>query len=322
MTAPTLVCGTDRAAIIDERNRRTRLAAGQGGDVARIDLTDPDGVEALLVATTELSLLATSRLIVAEGAEQLDAKDISTRVREALAASHPDVAILLVGVDGAKARVPKALKTAVQDAGGDVHVIQALKPREAAAAAKNIAMDVASLAISHDDAQQLAEGCAHSRARIRTRCEQLQAFTDLGAAAIDTEMVELVAGESDRELWPALDALTSGDAATLLRDHADLVHRGKDNGLLVLAIRRIRDMATVRVHLEAGRTLNEAAQLLGGHPYAAEQRARAAARLTGPQISKALSCLAAGEHAARGGTRLDPQTATVIALRDAAAALT
>lgn len=321
MSAHALLCGNDRSSLIDERNARIARARAAGMDVRRIDLAEDGALNILLAATAELSLLATARLIVGEGAETLGAKDITTNVREVLAAPVDDVAILLVAHDSKKARCPKALKDAVKDGGGEVITRQTLKPREAMTAARTVVSQVAQLAISEPDASRLAAGCGNSLARIRRRCEQLAVFTELGAAAADTELIDLVCGGAEQQMWDALDALTAGDTATVLTEHEQLAERGQDGGLLTMAIRRARELATVRALLDQGLGTPQIAEHTGAHPFVTEQRVRVAGRLTGSQIATALVHLGGGEHAARGGTHLAPRTATTIALCDAASAL-
>ncbi|MBJ7469721.1 MAG: hypothetical protein JHD16_00385 [Solirubrobacteraceae bacterium] len=321
MSGHALLCGNDRSSLIDERNARISRARNGGMDVRRIDLAEDGALDDLLAATAELSLLATARLIIGEGAETLGAKDITTSVRETLAAPVDDVAILLVAHDSKKARCPKALKDAVKDGGGEVVTRQTLKPREATAAARMVVSQVAQLAISERDASRLAAGCGNSLARIRRRCEQLAVFTELGSAAANTELIDLVCGNADQHMWDALDALAAGDIATVLNEHEQLAERGQDGGLLTMAIRRARDLATVRTLLDQGLGTPQIAEHTGAHPFVTEQRVRVAGRLTGTQIATALVHLGEGEHAARGGTHLAPRTATTIALRDAANAL-
>ncbi len=322
MSAHTLLFGSDHTAIADDLTCRITGARDRDVDVTRVNMaSDETGIEAVLAATSELSLFASERLIVAEGAEALCAKDINAATRRQIAAIPAEVSLVFVARDSKQSRCPKALKDAVAEAGGSSISFTPLSPREAPNAVVQMAADLAGMRISHDDARSLAEGCRNSRSRIRRRIEQLSALADTGTHTIDAHAVALVTGDGEHKMWGAIDALATGNAAALVAEYQEIVARGADGGVLTVAIREVEALAATASYAAQGLTAAQIAEHTGKQQFAVEKRLRAVRRLGQQQIAGALRLLADGEQQARGGSGLHPQTATTIALVSAAAAL-
>lgn len=322
MSTHCLLFGGDHASLADDLRRRIRDARQAGQDVTRINLaSEADGLDAVLRATCEMSLLASERVIVAEGAETLSAKDITTPVRDALANTPPGVTILFVARDSKQARCPKALKDSIAAAGGSVTSLAPLSARDAPHVTVEMAAAIAGMRISHDDARSLAEGCRNSRAQIRSRIEQLAVLGRAGVHTIDAHSVTLVTGDGEHKMWGVIDALSTGNPAALLAEYQELAARGADGGVLTVAIRAIEELAGTAALLSEGLSPKEIAECTGKHQFTVDKRTRSVQRTTAPQIATALRLLAAGEHRARGGSHLTAQTVTAVALHDAATAL-
>ena len=311
-----LIAGTDEAKITRARRRLRSRAEREGGPGA-LELFEAEGrrapdAEALIASLAAISLTASRRYLLADGAEGWGKAD-TERVAELLSRIPPETTIVLV----AHGKAPAALSKAVKGAGGEVLAYDAPKARELP---KQLVADASELGfrLDPDAARMLVERLGPRSLRLRGELERLALWAGEGGTVGTAELDSIIADTSEEAIWSLADAVTEGDEAATLRLAERLVSQGEAVPRIVYSLApRLRQALLAARELEAGKPPREVAGGLSMHPYAAKMLVSRVKGRSPADLDRAVRALADLELWSRGGSDYTEGVALTLSLRRA-----
>jgi DNA polymerase III subunit delta len=315
-----LIAGTDEAKIGAARRRLRARAESEGGAAALQIFDPPEGRGApsateLLAAIPALSLTTERRYLLADHVERWSEKDQGA-VREALATLPDDVTVVLVAHGKPAAKLAKAIR----DCGGEVHALEAPRPRDLP---RGLVADAKQRGFQLDPgaAKLLVERMGANPVRLANELDRLAVWAGDGGNVGAEDLEAMVSDTSEAAVWSLSDALLEGDAEAALSISERLLAQGESvTGLVYALASRLRKANLALERLEAGTPPKQVESELGMHPYAAKQLIGRLRDSSPEQLRSATASLADLEVACRGGAEYGDELALTLALREAAAA--
>jgi DNA polymerase-3 subunit delta len=315
-----LIHGDDHGRIGERRSALRALAereSGAGGvECLEGDAATPAAVAGTLAAMT---FAIGRRFIVVDGAERWKDADVKEHLAPALQAIAPETTIAFFAREEGRFKVPAALVSAVEKAGGTVAAERTLKakelPRWLQAEAAKLGVE-----LQRDGAQALVALVGERQQRLLREVEKLALELGDGARIGADEVEEAAAHSSERQVWGLVDALVAGDGEAATRAYLELEAQGESVGRLVgLLARRVRDVLAIATQLEAGESAAQIKAAIKGSPWAADRRIAEARRSDADRLSRALETLADLELATHGASELSDGTEAIRAIARIAA---
>jgi DNA polymerase III delta subunit len=324
-----LIRGTD-AAKIDSALSRLRARAERESGEGALQSFSSDGSgaadpTALLAELPAMSLIASRRYLLAEGAERWTPSQAKP-VAEALAGLPPDTTVVLIGrIDpGADSRArAKAAKTldslasAVEKHGGSVLSYDAPKvaalPRHLVAEAER-----RGFTLETEAARSLVERMGESTQRLTGELDRLALYAGEGGTVDLPQLEAMIADTSEEVAWNFSDALVDQDPAAALAAAERLEAQGDSvTALVYQAAKRLREARMAVAGLEAGRSARELEASLPMHPYAAKLLLRRVQNADSAAMRSASCAVADLEWWTRGGSDYPEDVALTLAVRRA-----
>ena len=306
MVVPTfkpayLIHGDDHGRIAERRARLRELAeAGSGAEGVELfegDASTPDAVAAALNAMT---FAIGRRFVIVDGVERWKERELDL-LEAALGGIAPDTTVALFAREENRAKAPGRLHDAVKRAGGDVSVVENVKPWELPkwVIARAAELD---LQLAPDAAKELIAHVGDRQQRLLRELEKLALGSGPGARIDVSDVEQLAAPSAERRAWTLADALVAGDAQAATRMYLALRAQGERvPGLLYWMTQRVRTAHEIAEALERGVAV---AQIKRGlrMPSRAADRLIADARRAGAEpLETAIELLADLELTSRGG---------------------
>lgn len=303
-----LIAGSDRSKVRRAIHRLRARIETEGGQV---DVLDPErtGPDDAVASCNALGLFGGPRLVVIDGVEPsgADAPWASggvAPVERYGRAPAPETVLALVGGPGLRRdhRLFKVLPT---------QALLVFDVPEPAQLPDHIAREAARIgvALTPTGLRRLVAVLTRRPAAIEAELEKLAAY---GAGeTLDEDAIELLVEAAVEDVpWAFLDAVSGRDrerAFALL----DRLRAGGATtpGLVSLLGAQAQSLLTARRALDDGRSRQDAAQRVGGHPFRAGKVVDAARRWSGEQAAGAVIAFADLDHAVKGGSRADPDLA-------------
>ncbi len=315
-----LIHGDDHGRISERRGALRALAERESGangvECLEGDAATPAAVAATLSAMT---FAIGRRFIVVDGAERWKEADVKEHLAPALQAIAPETTIAFFAREEGRFKVPPALATAVQDAGGSVAAERTLKARELP---RWLQAEAGRLGVQLErgGAQALVALVGERQQRLLREVEKLALELGDGARIGAEEVEQAAAHSSERQVWGLVDALVAGDGQAATRAFLELEAQGESVGRLVgLLARRVRDVLAIATRLEAGESAAEIKAAIKGSPWAADRRIAEARRSDADRLTRALETLADLELASHGASELSDGTEAIRAIARIAA---
>jgi DNA polymerase-3 subunit delta len=312
-----LVCGDDDAKIDAWRTRLRRRAEDERG---------PGGLETFDAAVSDPAEVATAvasltfdpgvRYLLVDDAGAWKAGALAP-VESALADMPPDTVLVLL----VRGKPLKALRTAVERAGGDVRECAAPKPWELPRWAAERARELG-LQLEGEAAKALVAQVGSSQQRLSRELEKLSIALHPARTATVEDVEALAAGDAAPQAYDLADAVVAGDLRSCLALAEELESHGERAGRLVFpVVRRLREVHRAASLLEAGVPEQKVAGALGVPPWLAKRTVARARKADPAALEHALEAFADLEVDLRGGgaLQLDEDTAFALALAHAAA---
>jgi DNA polymerase III subunit delta len=310
-----LVHGDDHGRIAERRARLRSVAeaaSGAGGvEVLEGDAATPQAAGAALNAMT---FAIGRRFVIVDGAEAWKDSEVEAHLGPVLAALDPDTTVAFFAREEGRAKAPKALHTAVKEAGGVIDAEQMLRARELPRWLTREAERLG-VALDHTAAQALVAAVGERQQRLLRELEKL-ALEHGPGAWIGLDDVEGAAAHSaERQVWSLVDALVARDHEAATRRYVELRAQGESLARLVpLMARRVREVLGIAERLEGGEPPAQIKASLRMSPWAADRRIAEARRSDADALRAALIALADLELASRGGEELEDDTIALRAL--------
>jgi DNA polymerase III subunit delta len=311
-----LVSGDDDAKIDSWRARVRRRAEeehGPGGlEVFDARSTDPEEVSTALAA---LTFDPGVRYLLVDDAGCWKAGDLQP-LEAALADLPPDIVLVLI----VRGKPLKALRTAVEKAGGEVRDCPAPKAWELPKWAVERALELG-LRLDKEAAKELVARVGTSQQRLSRELEKMSIALHPSTSAGVEQVEELASGDGTPQAYDLADALVAGDLRRCLALAEQLEAHGERAGRLVYPIvRRLREVHRAASLIEAGMPEQKVAGSLGMPPWLAKRTVARARTADRPALERALEVFADLEVGIRGGgeVQLDEGTAFTLALSHAA----
>ena len=307
-----LVCGDDDAKIDSWRARVRRRAEeerGPGGlEVFDARATEPAEVAAALAA---LTFDPGVRYLLVDDADAWKAGQLAP-LEAALAAAPEDTVLVLV----VRGKPLKTLRTAVEQAGGEVHEYAAPRPWELPKWTVERARELG-LELDMEGAKELVARVGSSQQRLSRELEKLAIALHPATSAGAEEIERLASGDGSPQAYDLADALVAGDLRRCLALAEELESHGERAGRLVFPIvRRLREVHRAAALLESGMPEQKVAGALGAPPWLAKRTISRAKKVDREALEHALEVFADLEVDLRGGgeLQLDEETAFAVAL--------
>jgi DNA polymerase III delta subunit len=314
-----LIAGTDGGKIDAALARLRARAEREGGPGALQSFgsgvgSGPPDAQALAASVPSMSLISSSRYLLADGVERWTTKDAQP-VIEALACLPPDVTVVLLAREAApKAKAPRGLSEAVEAAGGEVIRYLAPKPRELAG---NLVSEAAKrgFRLEPEAARLLIDRLGEGTLRLANELDRLALWAGPDGEVNLADLEAMLVDTSEEAAWALSDAIVAQDAAAALRAAERLAAQGEAvTPLVYQAGRRLREAHSALVELEAGRSQKRVEADLRMHPYAAKMLMRRL-RGTSPTELRAAACAIADlEWWTRGGSEYPEDVALALAV--------
>jgi DNA polymerase III subunit delta len=311
-----LVSGDDDAKIDSWRARVRRRAEeehGPGGlEVFDARAIDPEEVSTALAA---LTFDPGVRYLLVDDAGCWKAGDLKP-LETTLADLPPDTVLVLI----VRGKPLKALRTAVEKAGGEVRDCAAPKAWELPKWAVERALELG-IRLDSDAAKELVSRVGTSQQRLSRELEKLSIALHPSTSAGVEEVEALASGDGTPQAYDLADALVAGDLRRCLALAEQLEAHGERAGRLVYPIvRRLREVHRAVSLIEAGMPEQKVAGALGMPPWLAKRTVSRARQADRPTLERALKVFADLEVDMRGGghVQLDEGTAFTLALSRAA----
>lgn len=314
-----LISGDDEAKISAAVERlRERAEREQGpGALERTPLRGngaPD-LEALAGGIATLSLTATHRYVLVEGAERIGAAEVR-EVAGLIGEAGEDVTVVFVAHGDAKAGLLKVIEAAE----GAVLSYTAPKrrdlPRWVGEEARRRGIELAPAA-----AKALIDRAGGGTARLVSELDRLALWADPGQRLERDDVAASVADASEEVIWTLTDAIIERRPDVACRAAERLLEQGESTTPLIYATAKSLRRALQAVELlRAGRPRKQVAAELGGNPWATGKLIDRVSGSSPEDLQDALGRFAELEWETRGGSDRDERSAFVLAVRAAAGA--
>jgi DNA polymerase III subunit delta len=320
-----LLDGDDRTYALEEFDIAGRRRAGDddddNDDGASAGGDAPDAMRAIVNALSTPPFVTSRRVVVVRNVAALDAANAATLADRVL---DPLDGVYLVMVHEG-GRLPAALDKAIKKATVDVVGPASEKTGDVL----GDALRAARLRLSAPARERVAAHLGEDAGRVPELVSLLAAAFGAGAE-LDVDDVEPYLGDAGTVArWALGDAIDAGDTAGALEVLDRLLHA--TSGVQQRALHPMQLMATLTGHyLDLARldapaiaTKDDALGVVGGHPFTAQKKLRAAQRLGADGIAEAIGLLADADVDLRGGYggRAVPDTVTLEVLVARLAAL-
>jgi DNA polymerase III subunit delta len=317
-----LIAGTDQSKIEAVLARLRERAESEGGPGALLAFrseggTAPDAA-ALVASIPAMSLTASRRYLLADGVERWSAQQ-ARPVVEALGTLPPDLTVVLVGREEPPRRtVQKAIRDAVEAAGGEVHSYAAPKAR-ALPAWLDAEAKRRGFRLAPDAARTLVERIGPGTVRLGVELDRLALWAGEDGEVSREDLEAMVADTSEEAAWTLSDAIVDRDAGSALAAAERLAAQGETvTPLIYQAAKRLREANRALAELESGRSAKEVESSLGMHPYAAKMLVRRVQGASVDELRSATCAIADLEWWTRGGSDYPEEVALTLAVRRAA----
>lgn len=319
-----LLAGEDRTYALEDfevAGRRRADAGGDDGDASEGDAGDV--VRGIVNALTTPPFVTSRRVVVVRNIGGLDAAAAAT-IAPYVSDPSPGTFLVLVHEGG---KLPSALDKALKAARVAAEGAASEKTADVLAAAAK----AEKLKLSAPARERIVAHLGEDAGRVPELVALLKAAHGDGAGELDVDDVAPYLGDVGTVArWALTDAIDNGDAPGAL----DALHRllTATSGTQQRAIHPMQVMATLTGHyLDLVRiddpsivTKEAAHAALGGHPFTAQKKLRAAQRLGSEGVAEAIGLLADADVDLRGGyggRRAVPDTVTIEVLVARLAAL-
>jgi DNA polymerase III subunit delta len=316
-----LIHGDDHGRIA-ERRRRLRALAEQQSGAHGIELFEGDAAtpEAVAGALNAMTFAIGRRFIIVDGVERWNDKQFDP-VQDALKALPADTTVAFFAREDSRAKAPKRLYEAVQQAGGDISAEESVKPWELPkwliARARELGLQ-----LEPDTARALIAHVGDRQQRLLRELEKLALYAGQGARLDGATVDELSAPSAEHKAWSLADAIVGGDAAVATREYLSLRSQGERlPGLLYWMSARVRTAHEVAVAVEAGEPTAQVKRRLRMPSRAADRLIADATRTGAERLERMIEELADLELASRGGGSggVGEDTAALLAIQRVAA---
>lgn len=307
-----LIHGDDHGRIGERRatlRRKAEEEAGaQGVEAFEGDAATPTGVAAALSAMT---FSIGHRFLVVDGVERWKDAEVKKVILPALKGMDPATTIAFFGRDEGRAKTPPALIDAVKKNGGVVAEEAMLKakdlPRWVTGEAKKLG-----LTLDNAGARLLVDAVGERQQRLLRELEKLAIEHGPGTDLGEDDVLAVAAPSAERQVWGFIDALVAREHRKATRLFLELREQGESLPRLIpLVARRLREVLSVAVRLEAGESPSQAKSDLKMSPWAADQRVKDARKTDAETLRNALEALADLELASRGMSDVSEDTAAL-----------
>ena len=310
-----LLHGDDHGRL-SERRARLRAVAERESSCGGVECFEGDAATPAAVAASlgAMTFAMGRRFVIVDGVERWKDADVKATLAPALAALDPETTVAFFAREETRLKAPPALVAAVRAGGGDVVAEQTVKARElprwVAAEAERLGLRLESGA-----AQALIAAVGDRQQRLLRELEKL-ALEHGSGARLSVEEVEAAAAPSaERQVWSLVDALVSREGAQATRAYLELREQGEAVARLVpLMARRIRDVLSIAVRLEAGESPAQVKADLKMAPFVASRRVQEARATDSGTLRRALELLHQLELDSRGDSELGDDTAALRAI--------
>lgn len=317
LKAAYLIHGDDDAKIAAAVERlRSRAEREQGAGALERIPPRPNGgpdLELLEQSLAALSLTATHRYVLVEGAERISPAE-ARQLAPLLAGIGADVTLVLVAGGEAK----PALVKVVEAAEGEVLSYAAPKRRDLPrwlgeeAARRGIELTPAA-------ARALIDRAGERTARLSSELDRLALWAGPGQRIEREEVAASVADASEEAIWTLSDAIIEGRPDLACRAAERLLDQEEAIPPIVYGMARsLRRALMAAEQLRAGAQPREVEKTLGIHPYAARKLIQRVGSSSVQELREALVAFAELEWQTRGGSDRDERAALVLAVRAAA----
>ena len=310
-----LIHGDDHGRIGERRAKLRRKAeeeaGAQGVEAFEGDAATPAAIAAALSAMT---FSMGHRFLVVDGVERWKEAEVKTQLLPALKAMDPGTTVAFFGRDEGRSKTPPALAAAVGRTGGVVAEEAMLKakdlPRWVTAEAKKLGFELDNAA-----SRLLVDAVGERQQRLLRELEKLALEHGAGARLGEEDVAAVAAPSAERQVWGLIDALVGREHRKATRAFLELREQGESLPRLVpLIARRLREVLSVAVRLEAGEAPAQVKAGLKMSPWAADRRLKEARATDADALRAALVSLAELELASRGMSDVSEDTAALRAM--------
>jgi DNA polymerase-3 subunit delta len=307
-----LVHGDDHGRI-GERRANLRRKAEQEAGAEGVEGFEGERSTPATVAggLNALTFSVGHRFLVVDGVERWKDAEVTEHLAPALKAMDPDTTIAFFGRDEGRATTPKALIEAVKKTGGVVGEETVLKAKDLP---RWVAAEAAKLGLKLDPnaARLLVDAVGERQQRLLRELEKLALEHGPGAQLDEHDVAAVAAPSAERQVWALVDALVAGQQGRSLRAFLELRDQGESLPRLVpLVARRLREVLSVAVRLEAGESPSQIKSTLKMAPWAADRRLKEARATDAEALRAGLESLAGLELASRGLGEVSEDTAAL-----------
>ena len=295
-----LIHGDDHGRIAERRARLRALAEAESGtagvEVFEGDAAEPDAVAGALDSMT---FALGRRFVVVDGAERWKDKELDS-LSQALGAIARETTVVFFAREDSRVKAPTRLHDAVRKAGGDISVVNSVKPWELSKWTIKRAGELG-LALDSDAARLLVSQVGERQQWIMRELEKLALSFGQDESIGVAEVEALAAPSAERKAWSLADALVAGRPEQATRLYLILRSQGERlPGLLYWISQRMRLAHDVVISLDAGEPVAQVRRRLR-MPYRAAGELIEAARERGVErLRRAIEEIADLEAASRG----------------------
>jgi DNA polymerase III subunit delta len=296
-----LIHGDDHGRIAERRARLRELAEAKSGaegvELFEGDAATPDAVAAALNAMT---FAIGRRFVIVDGVERWKDRELEP-LEAALGGIAPDTTVAFFAREENRSKAPGRLHEAVEKAGGDISVVENVKPWELPkwVIARAAELD---LKLAPDAAKELIAHVGDRQQRLLRELEKLALALGPAASVEVTDVQRLAAPSAERRAWTLADALVAGDAQGATRMFLALRAQGERvPGLLYWMTQRVRTAHAIAEALERGVPVARVKRGLRMPSRAADRLIADARRAGAQQLESAIEQLADLELTSRGG---------------------
>lgn len=307
-----LVHGDDHGRIGERRGNLRRKAEEEAGANGVEAFEGENGTPAAVAgALSAMTFSIGHRFLVVDGVERWKDADVKAHLVPALKAMDPDTTVAFFGRDEGKLATPKALIDAVGKHGGVVGNESLIKAKELP---RWVAGEASKLGLTLDAAaaRMLVDAVGERQQRLLRELEKLALEHGPGSRLDEDDVAAVAAPSAERQVWALVDALVARQQSRALRVFLELRDQGESLPRLVpLIARRLREVLSVAVRLEAGESPGQVKGALKMAPWMADRRIREARETDADALRAALESLAGLELASRGISDVSQDTAAL-----------